>query len=55
MRVQAMGSSIDKAHLHVFCWLGRLLMIVALCMRVAVHMLMRGSNRMRMRRISVVG
>jgi hypothetical protein len=55
MRVQAMGTSIDKAHLHVFCWLGRLLMIVAVVLRVAVHMLMRGSNRMRMRSISVAG
>jgi hypothetical protein len=54
MRVQAMGSSIDKAHLHVFCRIVRRVMIGALVMRVAVHMTMRDS-RMRMRSMGLVG
>jgi hypothetical protein len=54
MRVQAMGSSIDKAHLHVFCRIVRVLMIVTVVMRVTVHMTMRGS-RVRMRSMCLVG
>jgi hypothetical protein len=54
MRMQAMGTGIDKAHLHVFCRIVRGVMIVALVMRVAVHMTMRGS-RVRMRSMCLVG
>jgi hypothetical protein len=54
MCVQAMRTRIDKAHLHVFCRIVRVIMIVALVMRVAVHMTMRGS-RVRMRSICLVG
>jgi hypothetical protein len=54
MRMQTMGSSIDKAYLHVFCRIMRRVMIVALVMRVAMHMTMRGS-RMRMRSMCLAG
>jgi hypothetical protein len=54
MRVKAMGSSIDKAHLHVFCRSVRVVMSMALVMRVAVHMPMRG-RMVRMRSMYLVG
>jgi len=64
MRVEARGSSIDKAHRHVLCRIVGMLvvivdpvgvsMIAAMIMRVAVHMTTRGRRR-RMRRMCLVG
>ena len=54
MRVEAMGGSIDKTHLHVRSRIVRVIMIVPMVMRVAVHMTMR-SRMVRMRSMCVVG